>query len=135
MAIQVKNNSKRLIEEIYKLKEENKGLSDLLFDLRDYVQDKFGKDIYLTQIYRLQEEQDEYYKNNERYKKKKFKSPHQFYHAFDLSVYRSNFSDEECEDIIEYLTQKYDENNYYKTTAFRHDIGHGDHFHVQYYNV
>ena len=131
MAIQVKNQSQRLIDEIYELKKMNKPLLKLLFDVRDYCKQEFGKDVVLTMIYRTDDEQDSIYKNNARYQKKKFKSPHQFYHAFDLRS--RTFTSEEIDQLVNYLNDKYNDSNYYRFTAMCHNVGHGDHFHVQFY--
>ena len=131
MAIKAKNNSKRIIEEIWELKSKNKPLLKLLFDVRDYCMDMFEKDIVITMIYRTDDEQDMIYRDNNRYQKKKFKSPHQFFHALDL---RSNtFEKEEIEELVKYLNDKYDDSNFYKFTAMCHNVGHGNHFHIQYY--
>lgn len=130
MAIKVKNGSQRLIEEIWELKKMNRPLLNVLFDIRDYCRDNFGKDVVITMIYRTDDEQDMIYRDNERYQKKKFKSPHQFYTAFDLRS--KTFTLNEIEELVNYLNQKYNNSNYFKFTAMCHNIGFGDHFHVQY---
>lgn len=134
MAILVKNRDKeRLVQEIYDLKKENKPLFDLLTDLRDWVNKKFDQHITITHIYRLQVEQDKFYKDNERYKRRKFKSPHQFWHAIDIRS--RDFTEDEIRSIENYLNTKYNKKNFYSWTARDHNIGLGDHFHIQYYKV
>jgi len=86
LAILVKNNSKRLVKEIYDLKHHNKPLLKLLFDCRNFCNAEFNKDITITMIYRTDSEQDSIYdgKTNKKgilYNDKPWKSPHQFYHA------------------------------------------------------
>lgn len=138
MAILVKNQSKRLIDEIWQLKKDNKPLLSLLFDVRNYVSKNFNKDITLTMIYRTQEEQDDIYRGKSNsggreYDKKPWKSPHQFAHALDLRS--KTFTDEEIKELTEYINNKYNGDNYYKTTAIYHNVGLGDHYHIQYYKV
>ena len=122
-----KNDSQRIKEEIGDLKEENKPLLDLLLDLYHWLEDEYDQDVIVTMIYRTQEEQEEIYGKG--YKKK---SPHQFFHAFDL---RSRiYSEVQIKRIEDYLNSKYNSTNYYKWTAKNHKVGNGAfHFHVQYY--
>ena len=131
MAILVKNQSPRLIDEIWEMKEKNRPLLKLLFDIRNYCRDNFGKDVVITMIYRTDDEQDMIYRDNPKYQKKKFKSPHQFYHALDLRS--RTFTQEEIDELVQYLNDTYNDSNYYRFTAMCHNVGHGDHFHVQYY--
>ncbi len=132
--LHAKNNSKSIKDELRKLKKENKPLLMLLVDLYHYVEDNFHKDLYVTMIYRSQEQQDDIYKGYERsdgrkYDESPWKSPHQFWHAVDLRS--SNLNDAEIKDIEEYLNDKYEDKNYYKWTAKNHTVGLGEHFHIQ----
>ena len=139
MTIKVKDESQRVIEEIWDLKERNRPLLKLMFDVRDYCKKEFNKDIVLTHIYRKDEEQDDIYMNHidpemvAKYLKRKFKSPHQFFHAFDLRSFI--FTDEEIIQLVDYLNDKYNEMNYYRFTAKCHNAGSGSHFHIQFYQV
>lgn len=127
----VKNDNVRLFKEIKELRHRNHGLMMLLLDIRDYVSIKYNKDIIVSHIYREQSEQDFYYKDNERYKKKKFKSPHQYFHGVDIRS--SIFTQEEIDDIVIYINQRWDNSNYYKWTSKCHKVGNnGKHFHIQY---
>lgn len=128
--IHFKNSSQRLAEEFVLLDTKNPELYQLLVDTCAYCRIKFDKDITVTMIYRTQEEQDVLYKDNEKYKQKKFTSPHQYYHAVDLRS--SAFSKDEINTLVDYLNKLYNKSNYYKFTALNHDIGAGDHLHLQY---
>ena len=130
--LKAKNDSQRLKDEFVNLRKENKPLWDLLVDLYKWVDKEFGKDTVMTMLYRTQEEQDYLYRDSERYDKKPFKSPHQFYHAVDLRSFI--YTKEERDRMVEYLNSKYDSSNYYKWTAKVHEVGsNGLHFHIQYY--
>lgn len=125
-----KDNSTRLTNEFTTLLDKNKELHDIITDLCEYCYTFFKKDIVLTMIYRTDEEQDSIYKDDPKYKIKKFKSPHQFWQAFDLRS--STFTPEEIKFIEDYLNNKYNSVNFYKWTARNHTVGLGFHFHIQY---
>jgi hypothetical protein len=126
-----KNDAHRIKMELLTLRRVNRPLYDMMHDLAQWIGEKFDQETIMTMIYRTQEEQDHLYRNSERYKKRKFKSPHQFYHAVDI---RSRiFDDEQIKQIEDYLNNKYNESNYYKWTAKNHKItGGAYHFHIQY---
>lgn len=134
--IQYKNNSERLILEHHALEDANKPLFDLIQDAAEYVSREFNKDIVITMIGRTQKEQDDIYAgttsaSGREYDKKPWRSPHQFDHAVDL---RSRiFSEDEINQLVDYLNAKYNQVNYYKWTAKNHNVGRGDHFHIQLY--
>ena len=133
MEIEFKNDSERLQEEWGELGSRNVALKNLVFDVASYVWSKYEKNIIITMIYRTDEEQDAIYADDERYQKKKFKSPHQFMQAVDL---RSKvFTNEEIDDIVNHINEKFDDSNWYNWTAKCHDVGLGDHFHIQYLEV
>jgi hypothetical protein len=125
-----KNESIRLKNEYNELIEKNVGLFDLINDLCIYAKNSLREDIVITMIYRTDEEQDSIYKDDPKYIAKKFKSPHQFYHAVDIRSH--TFTADEIKNIEDYLNNKYNPNNYYKWTAKNHNVGLGDHFHIQY---
>jgi hypothetical protein len=128
--IEYKNDSNRLREEMEELKLRNEYLYNILLDCGNFCQKYFNKNVVVTMIYRTDEEQDSIYKDDPKYKLKKFKSPHQFYHAFDLRS--SSFDTEQIEKLVKYLNGLYNVGNYYNWTAKCHDVGLGDHFHVQF---
>jgi len=132
--IEYKNDSNRLRQEHKELETKNPKLYIVLLDCGVFCKEKFNKNVVITMIYRTEAEQDDLYKDSEKYKVKKFKSPHQFFHAFDLrsSIFETN----EKKILVDYLNTKYNISNYYKFTALCHDIdGNGpqaEHFHVNY---
>lgn len=128
--VKLKNDDKRLTDELALLKTKNKPLYDILFNLADWVKDNLKKDLVVTGIHRLDVEQAAIYKDDAKYKAKPFKSPHQFWDAFDL---RDNtFTKEEIPKIVKYLNDTYNATNRYKFTAMDHSVGIGWHFHIQY---
>lgn len=130
--LKAKNDSDRLKHEFVILRKENQPLARLLIDLYHHVDNVFEKDVIMTMIYRSQDEQDAIYKDNPKYEKKPWKSPHQFYQAVDIRS--SNFTQDEIEKVEKYLNDKYNKLNYYSWTAKCHKVGEGAyHFHIQYY--
>lgn len=123
----------RCKKEYASLMSKNRPLRDLIDDVSRYSVDNFDKPVLITMISRTQEEQDYLYRNSEKYKKKKFKSPHQFWHAVDLRS--RTFSDKEITQLVDYINETYNDKNYYKFTAMCHSVGNGMHFHIQYYVV
>lgn len=128
--VKLKNDDKRLNEELKTLQTKNKPLYDLLFNLADWVKDQFKKELVVTGIFRTDEEQAQIYKNDARYKIKPFTSPHQYWQAFDLRD--STFTKNETGKIVKYLNDTYNPTNQLKFTAMDHSVGLGFHFHVQY---
>lgn len=128
--VKLKNDSTRLKTELDSLKEKNKPLYDLVFDLADWIKDQFKKEVIITGIFRTNEEQAAIYANDAKYKKKPFKSPHQFWDALDLRD--SVFTKEEIPKIVQHINDNYTKTNAYKITAMDHSVGAGWHFHIQY---
>lgn len=127
----LKNDNPRLLGELDDLDKKNPELYDLILDVCQYVKSDICKDVVITMINRTQEEQDELYKDSEKYKAKKFYSPHQFGHAADLRS--SIYSKEEIDKIVKYVNDKYNATNFYKPSALYHEVGNnGLHFHIQY---
>jgi hypothetical protein len=112
------------------LEENNPELHDLAEDLAEWVMDNFQKDVVITMVDRTDAEQDYLYRDDEKYHKKKFKSPHQFHHSLDLRSWV--FTQDEIDQITEYLNDKYNEDNYYDWTAKCHIVSNGIHFHIQF---
>ena len=124
MSLLAKNESKRIQNEWYELSKKNIDLWRLINNLSFQVEKKFNKDVIITHIYRRQQEQEHFYG-----KGTKRKSSHQYWHSLDLRS--SIYTKDEIEWMVDYLNNN-SPNNYYKVTAFVHDIGHGVHFHIQY---
>lgn len=129
--VRLKDDSKRLVEELKKLITLNPELHYLIFDLAEFVKGAFKKEITITMIDRTQAEQDELYKNDEKYKAKKFVSPHMVGAAVDIRS--KTFTPEEIKRIEDYLNSKYNTSNVFKWTAKNHKVGdNAFHFHIQY---
>ena len=134
--IKYKNESERLAQELQELQHKNVELYELLVnDLAPWVSTMFGKDLVITMIYRTDAEQDSIYggktkSDGREYDEKPWKSPHQFYHSVDLRS--STFSPSEIKSIESYLAMKYNASNYYRFTAKNHNVGLGNHFHLQF---
>lgn len=127
-----KDGSERIEKELKKLKKKNPKLHQIVMELTQYVKDEFKKDVIITMIHRTQEEQDTLYKDSAKYKKKTFKSPHQFWHGVDLRSWI--YTEAEREKMVAWLNAKGSLlNNYYKWTAKVHEVGqNGLHFHIQF---
>lgn len=131
---EIKFKTDRVCNEFEELQDKNYYLEDLINDVAQYCKKEFDKNITITMIYRTDEEQDNIYKDNERYQFKKFKSPHQFWQAVDLRS--RDFTEEEITQLVDYINKKYNVQNYYKWTAKNHEVnGHGEHFHIQYLEI
>lgn len=128
--VEMKGLSKRLAKEYADLTSHNLPLKRVIEDLNNYVNLAFKKTLTITMIYRTQAEQEYLYKDNARYIKKKFKSPHQFWQAVDLRS--RTFTKGELTQISDYLNNKWNSSNYYKWTAKVHNVGHGVHLHIQF---
>lgn len=127
----VQFKSPRIEKEYAKLSTENPELYTLIQDCNDFTYRSFKKTLTLTMIFRTPEEQDYLYKDSAAYAKRKFKSPHQFWHAVDIRSF--TFTKSEITEIENWLNETYTFNNYYKWTANCHEVGNnGMHFHVQF---
>lgn len=131
--IKVRDDNNRLKEELRQLPDHNEKLHDLILDLQEFVYDRFNKELTITMIYRTQAEQDRIYANDPRYQERPFKSPHQFWHALDLRSFI--FTADEIGQIEKFLNDKYEGRNHYQWTAKHYNMGLGDHFHIQLYEV
>lgn len=90
----------------------------------------FKKRLTITCIFRTQHEQDNIYKHNEKYKKKKWQSVHQYFRGIDLRTWE--LDDNEIKILLEIAnTIPYDLNRPGKKTALYHDLGTGAHLHIQ----
>jgi len=97
---------------------------------KEYVTriDGTKQDIQITCLFRTQAEQDAIYKNNTKYQKKKWTSVHQVKRGADIGV--NAFST----DMKKLLRSMLNHRFYYSgshSTCVWHNIGLGDHFHVQ----
>lgn len=97
-----------------------------------FTQAKFRKEIMVTDLMRLRIHQIIIYKRLEKYKdipeSEIPHSVHEYGRGADFRV--TNFTEEEITDIMELINKiPYGDKRY--MTALRHDIGTGDHIHVQ----
>jgi len=120
----------RINQEYKDLYEKNRHLQDIILECQMYAYHKWGKNITVTMIYRTDAEQAEIYKDDPKYKEKPFKSPHQFWQAFDLRS--STFDTTQINELVNMLNTVYNNTNGYKWTSVCHDVGKGEHLHVQY---
>ncbi len=105
-------------------------LKNIILILATYSWYIFEKKIIITSIFRTQEEQDKYYSTNENYKKKPWKSVHQLWRGVDLRSYI--YTDVEIQSLLKITnTIPYDLNRPNKKTAIYHNVGVGDHLHIQ----
>lgn len=116
--------------EFKELASRNPELHQAILEANIFAFENFKKNLVVTMVFRTQAEQDYLYKNNARYKKKPFKSPHQFWHAVDLRS--RTFTADEISRLEDFLNRRLNPKNYYRWTAKNHTVGHGVHFHVQY---
>lgn len=123
----------RIRGEWSKLLKKNPALAQVVWDLQDFVADNFNKDVIITHLYRTKQQQQKFYG-----KKTKKKSPHQSWGAIDIRDFI--YTKEEINAMVEFL-RFYDKWNHYKIirssksrTVLRHNIGHGMHFHIQFFN-
>ena len=127
-----KGKTKRVEEEIKDLEKKNPQLYKILIAFTEKVKKDYNKKVVVTMIDRTPEEQDYLYRNSVKYKVKKFKSPHQFWHAFDLRVWL--YTEEERKALVKWFNKTYNKPNYYRWTAKIHKVGKGAlHFHVQFW--
>lgn len=85
-------------------------------------------DIQLTCIFRTQAEQDSIYGNNVKYKRKKWLSVHQFYRGVDIGV---NAFSSDTKKLLCDLLNKHFKNMGKSKVCIWHNVGLGDHFHIQ----
>ena len=124
----------RIEREFNDLKTKNNPLRLLIVVLAKNCRENYGKYLTITGIYRTPAEQKAIYGNTARWKKRPFKSPHEFYDACDLRS--SNFTPKEIKEMVDFLNEYWNENNYFKWTALYHEVGdNGWHFHIQYKRV
>lgn len=122
--------SNTIRQEVKKFISVNKELAEVLIYINELSLKHFGIPVVVTHAYRTQETQDRLYKNDPKYLKKKFTSPHQYNHAFDL---RSRiYTKEQIKFLEDEVNKKFNLLNFYKWTAKFHNVGHGDHFHIQF---
>ena len=101
----------------------------MVFALAGYVIYHFNKSLVVTEILRDQKIQDQYYRDNPEYRKKPWKSVHQFGRGVDIRA--GNFTDDEINKVLAFLNSAFDYGDGEHKAALCHDIGFGKHFHLQ----
>jgi hypothetical protein len=96
----------------------------ILFALSEFVDYTFNKTIMLTELWRTKAEQLAIYPD-----KPQMTSVHQEGRGADIRVI-GWFTDDECNKILKFLNATFEYNNQYQT-ALRHNVGQGDHIHIQ----
>jgi hypothetical protein len=110
----------------------NDKLKNIIILLAFYSWNFFQKKLTITEIFRTQDEQDRYYRDNEKYKKKPWASVHMFYRGIDLRT--KYYDDVEIKTLLKIAnTIPYDLNKPSKKTLLYHDVGKGKHLHAQTY--
>ena len=111
-------------------------LKQLIEMLALYMWLKYGRQIMITELKRTQDEQDDIYgkkadkETKAKYKKKPWKSVHQFDRGADIRTY--DWERNEVKDALFILnTIVYDKARSRKKTAIHHDLGTGEHIHIQ----
>ena len=127
-----KNNSKRLEKEWQDLEHINPALYHIICFYNTFIYNIFeGKDTVITNIYRTKEEQEKICKKA---KVKFYKSVHCLWRGVDLRI---NLEEWQIK-IMELLINNkfpYDKTRPNIKTFVRHNIGVGDHIHIQNYTT
>lgn len=100
----------------------------IVYALAGFAYYNFGKSLTITEIFRTQEMQDAYYKDDPIYNQKPFFSVHQLWRAVDVSV--KYFTDSELEAIKGFL-EHIEYGKIGLKTGLIHNIGMGEHIHIQ----
>ena len=103
-------------------------LKVILYALAGFIYWHYGKSLTITELYRTQEMQDEYYKDDPIYQQKKWLSTHQMWRAADLSTYY--FTEFEITGIKDFLDH-FEYGDGAHNTYLIHNIGLGSHLHLQ----
>ena len=103
----------------------------ILYALAGFIYWHYGKSLTITELYRTQEMQDEYYKDDPIYQQKKWLSTHQTGRGADCSTYY--FTEFEITGIKDFLKHFEYGDNAHNTFLF-HDIGLESHLHLQVSN-
>ena len=106
----------------------DKRLKIIVIFLDWYCKKYMGRDIQLTCIFRTQKEQDAIYGDDPKYQKKPWYSVHQFHRGIDIGV--NAFTTSKKRILRNVLNKRFYYGKRHKTCVW-HDVGLGDHFHVQ----
>ena len=105
-------------------------LRRIVVSIEQFMLAKYSYEITVTQILRTQEEQDNIYGDRENYQVNPWKSVHQFFRGIDIR--NRDMTPQMIEDVLMLANQIiYDDKRPHKQTAKSHDVGKGDHIHLQ----
>lgn len=113
----------RIKKEYKTLKKKNPELYQIVKYVEFQALHRFKKNIVITEIYRTEKEQRRYYK-------KYFISPHQRWLAVDIRT--RNFTKEQIKTLVSKVNEMFEKSSRYIPTAFYHNIGLGHHIHIQF---
>lgn len=103
-------------------------LKDLVNMIDLYMRVRYGKRTTITGVMRTQEEQDFIYRANPAYQVKPWMSVHQIGRGVDIRC--NDMTEAEITDVVEVLN-RIPYRTPGKSTAIRHNVGAGDHIHIQ----
>ena len=111
-----------------KLNEKLRGIVIAIGNISYYV---FNKPLIITEVYRTQKTQNSYYKNNPAYIQKPWNSVHQYYRGVDIRT-NNHYTELQISILINIANSiPYDIDRPGKKTGLYHNIGKGNHLHLQ----
>lgn len=119
----------RIREEYVQLMGKNPKLFNIITTLATHVEDKYGKDLTLTCIYRSPEENSELYKNTPAEKRPK-NMPHTLWGAVDTRSH--DFKPDELLELVEFINKKWPKPSKSLTAIYHTIPGGAPHFHIQW---
>lgn len=126
-SLEILYDEERLVNEFIKLPVK---LQEILWYASAYSKLRFNVQLVLTHIFRTQEEQDAIYKNDAKYKQKKYTSVHQLYRGADARLH--DMGVENAKKLADHINSlfKYSPDSKLNTVLV-HDVGQGNHIHFQ----
>ena len=103
-------------------------LQTILIYLSGLAEHLYHKSVVITHLWRTQEGQDEIYKGNAVYQSKPWVSVHQVGRGADIRS--DTYTPAEINNLVSELNSTFEYGGG-KQTAICHDVGHGQHFHIQ----
>lgn len=121
-------NAEQLEKEWNDVRLDNR-LRFIVYAISGYIKEYYNLNLLITEIYRTQEMQDEYYKDDPRYMIHKWDSVHQYWRGIDIRS--SEMSQGQIHELVTWVNNQiiYGKEGIY-TVKF-HSVGIGYHFHIQ----
>ena len=104
-------------------------LKFIVYSISGYVKEKWNVDLTITEVFRIQQEQDRVYKDNPEYKISPWLSVHQEWRGIDFRS--TDFTNEQINELLKYINDIVDYGRIGKNTMICHDVGSGLHLHLQ----